>query len=181
MLEIGALTPRNYATCPWIDNYPIDLNSQHTDIVEQDFLQRPLPKDETERFDIISCSLVLNFVSEPQDRGANNSKCTNTGRMLSLIHAQLRPNRTSLLFLVLPLPCLSNSRYISISSMQALMAIIGFELVADRWKEGGKVGYWLWAWREPGEGDGWRKRVVETDGPKRNNFSILLCQNDNEE
>ncbi|OCF31358.1 hypothetical protein I316_06963 [Kwoniella heveanensis BCC8398] len=70
MLEIGALTPLNYASCSkWIENHPIDLNSQHPDIVQQDFFERPLPPGSTEAFDIISCSLVLNFVSTPTERG----------------------------------------------------------------------------------------------------------------
>lgn len=57
------------------------------------------------------------------------------------------------------------------------MAEVGFELVKERWKNGGKVGYWLWGRREPviptvkGRWD--RKRVV-LDGPKKNNFTILL-------
>jgi len=70
MLEIGALSPCNYAaTMPWVFNTPIDLNSQHPDILQQDFLDRPLPTSEDENFDIVSCSLVLNFVPEPQNRG----------------------------------------------------------------------------------------------------------------
>ncbi|KAJ9122503.1 hypothetical protein QFC22_001932 [Naganishia vaughanmartiniae] len=69
MLEIGALSPNNYAAKQfYITNTPIDLNSQHPDILAQDFLHRPLPKDDSERFDIVSCSLVLNFVPEPRDR-----------------------------------------------------------------------------------------------------------------
>lgn len=70
MLEIGALTPDNYGSCSnWIENHPIDLNSRYPGIVEQDFLQRPLPSDDSAQFDIISCSLVVNFVPEPKDRG----------------------------------------------------------------------------------------------------------------
>jgi hypothetical protein len=73
MLEIGALSPCNHAaTMPWISNTPIDLNSQHPDILQQDFLHRPLPASEGEKYDIVSCSLVLNFVPEPQSRGAQN-------------------------------------------------------------------------------------------------------------
>lgn len=70
MLEIGALLPDNYDSCAsWIENHPIDLNSRHASIVEQDFLQRPLPKNDAERFDVISCSLVMNFVPDARDRG----------------------------------------------------------------------------------------------------------------
>lgn len=76
MLEIGALTPHNYASCSsWIDSSPIDLNSRHPDIVEQDFLCRPLPTSEAARFDVISCSLVLNFVPDPKDRGVSYVRC----------------------------------------------------------------------------------------------------------
>ena len=70
LLEIGALYPDNYAGCStWINNHPIDLKSNHPGVLEQDFFQRPLPRDPLDHFDVISCSLVLNFVSEPKDRG----------------------------------------------------------------------------------------------------------------
>lgn len=72
MLELGCLSPDNYAASQsWIENTPIDLNSRHPDIKSQDFLLRPLPKSDDNRFNIISCSLVLNFVSTPKDRGEN--------------------------------------------------------------------------------------------------------------
>lgn len=70
MLEIGALRSDNYAHCStWIKNIPIDLRSQHVDILEQDFLHRPLPETTNDAFDVISCSLVLNFVPDVCDRG----------------------------------------------------------------------------------------------------------------
>ena len=182
MLEIGALTPDNYASCSsWIDNNPIDLHSQHPNIFEQDFFERPVPSSITEQFDIISCSMVLNFVADSRDRGRFRINVLRadklTGKMLSLIHSHLKPQRSSLLFLVLPLPCLMNSRYISIAKLQALMADIGFDLVDERRKRGGRVGFWLWAWRQA---DGrrdvsrWKIKTVENEGPKRNNFAILL-------
>ena len=62
--------PDNLASCSsWLDNHPIDLHSLHPQITEQDFFQRPLPESDEDRFDIISCSLVLNFVDEPTRRG----------------------------------------------------------------------------------------------------------------
>lgn len=70
MLEIGALKPDNYASCSkWIHNSPMDLNSQHPDIEEGDFLQRHVPSADELRYDIVSCSLVLNFVPDAKDRG----------------------------------------------------------------------------------------------------------------
>lgn len=96
--------------------------------------------------------------------------------MLQLCHDHLVPEETSLLFLVLPLPCVQNSRYLSLDSLRSLMRVVGFELVAERHKENGRVGYWLWEWRQPDAStrDRFQRKVVEDDGPKRNNFTILL-------
>ena len=68
LLEVGALKPNNYEGIPWIQVKPIDLHSRHPSIVEQDFLLF----DETTNassWDVISLSLVINFVPQPKDRG----------------------------------------------------------------------------------------------------------------
>ena len=157
---------------------PIDLHSQHPNIIQQDFFDRPIPANDDEKFDIVSCSLVLNFVPEPRDRGKLLRPITPlliSGAMLKLIHGHLRPQHSSRLFLVLPLPCVRNSRYFDQKTLIDIMRAIGFELIQERWKDGGKVGYWLWGWRERGliEERYQRKRVIN-EGSKRNNFSILL-------
>ncbi|KAK0210435.1 nucleolus protein [Desarmillaria ectypa] len=79
LLEVGALLPDNYKSCSsWIDATPMDLHSRHPSIIEQDFL---LMDEEAnrEKWDIISLSLVLNFVPRPEDRG----------QMLRLAHSML--------------------------------------------------------------------------------------------
>ncbi|KAL7421307.1 25S rRNA (adenine2142-N1)-methyltransferase [Cryptotrichosporon argae] len=170
MLEIGALKPDNYASCStWIDNSPLDLHARHPDILEQDFLLRPVPGTDAERHDIVSCSLVLNFVADAAERG----------RMLQLCRAQLRQAPSSLLFIVLPTPCVANSRYTTPASFAALVRSLGFELRHERTRAGGKVSYWLWAWRKrtPADADAardWAAKRVLADGPKRNNFAIVL-------
>lgn len=69
VLEVGALKPDNFASCSsWMDVTPIDLNSRHPSILEQDFLLLD-EADNREKWDVISSSLVLNFVPEPKDRG----------------------------------------------------------------------------------------------------------------
>jgi 25S rRNA (adenine2142-N1)-methyltransferase len=79
LLEIGALTPDNYDSCAkWIDNEPIDLHSQHPSITEQDFFERPI--DPANLFDLISCSLVLNFVPDPRQRGQSQLENSLTWR-----------------------------------------------------------------------------------------------------
>lgn len=71
LLEVGALKPDNYHSCPWIDVTPIDLRSRHPTILEQDFLQMDAESTHKEKWSIISLSLVVNFVPEPKDRGAS--------------------------------------------------------------------------------------------------------------
>ena len=164
------MRPDNYAShASWITNTPIDIHSQHPDILQQDFFERPADQ----QFDVVSCSLVLNFVSDPLKRGECMIFATDVGEMLRLIHKQLKPATTSRLFLVLPLPCVTNSRYLDRDSMVEIMAHVGFELLRERFKTTGKVGYWLWGWRLPGEGS-WSKKRIVNEGPKRNNFAILL-------
>lgn len=69
LLEVGALKPDNYRTCSsWLECTPIDLQSRHPSINKQDFLL--LDEGENhEHWDLVSLSLVLNFVPRPCDRG----------------------------------------------------------------------------------------------------------------
>lgn len=166
MLEIGAVRHDNY-TQDWIENDPIDLHSQHPAIRQQDFFDMPVGA-----YDVVSCSLVLNFVGDPTARGESLIGPTDPGRMLRLIHDQLEPKSTSLLFLVLPLPCVANSRYLDRSALIDIMASVGFELLRERAKPRGKVGYWLWGWRR-GRNMEYRKKVLH-EGRRRNNFAITL-------
>lgn len=69
LLEVGALKPDNYRSCSsWIEWMPIDLNSRHPRIIQQDFLSMDLQEHQSS-WDAISLSLVVNFVPEPTDRG----------------------------------------------------------------------------------------------------------------
>ncbi|THH15603.1 hypothetical protein EW146_g4905 [Bondarzewia mesenterica] len=80
LLEVGALKPDNYQSCSaWLDVTPIDLRSRHPSILEQDFLLID-PEENNGKWDIISLSLVVNFVPDAKDRG----------RMLILAHSFLR-------------------------------------------------------------------------------------------
>jgi len=77
----------------------IDLNSNHPEIKKEDFLLKPIPETNEQKFDLISCSLVVNFVPDENKRGEMMRRlkkfCRNQG----------------LLFFVLPLPCVTNSRF----------------------------------------------------------------------
>lgn len=167
LLEVGALSPDNYESCSnWIENTPIDLRSRHQSIREQDFLL--MDEDENrEKWDIISLSLVLNFAPDAQDRG----------RMLRLAHSMLRQD--GLLFLALPLPCILNSRYLTPEHLDGLLHTIGLSIIKSRWKEGGKMAYWLLrksAMMAPRAANSTTPyhRKTELRKGKRNNFAILL-------
>lgn len=68
---MGALRPDNYASCSaWMDVTPIDLHSRHPSILEQDFLEMDEDTNR-EQWDLISLSLVVNFVPDVKDRGAS--------------------------------------------------------------------------------------------------------------
>jgi len=166
LLEVGALKPDNFSPCSsWIHCTPMDLRSRHPAIIEQDFLL--MDQDENQgKWDIISLSLVLNFVPEPKDRG----------RMLSFAHNILRPK--GLLFLALPLPCVLNSRYLTFEHLNAIMTAIGFVELKEQWKTGGKMSYWLYQ-KAASDLEGsvvapslQKKTVLRTGN--RNNFSIIL-------
>ncbi|KAJ8519909.1 hypothetical protein ONZ45_g3242 [Pleurotus djamor] len=162
LLEVGALKPDNYRPyTSWIDATPIDLRSRHPDILEQDFLE--LDQIEHHRkWDIISLSLVLNFVPDASDRG----------RMLRYAYDMLVDG--GYLFLALPLPCVSNSRYLTFDHLRGFMSSIGFEELKSRWKAGGKMVYLLYTKGQPNTDDTndySRKKVLRTGN--RNNFSII--------
>jgi 25S rRNA (adenine2142-N1)-methyltransferase len=163
LLEVGALKPDNYRSCTWIDVTPMDLRSRHPAILEQDFLLMDAESEHSEKWCIITLSLVVNFVPEPKDRG----------RMLRMAYKMLSPQ--GLLFLVLPLPCVQNSRYLTFNHLKALMLAIGFVEIKERWKQDGKMSYWLYRKGDSSKQtvENFQKKVVFRQG-KRNNFSILL-------
>ncbi|KAI8989456.1 putative methyltransferase-domain-containing protein [Pilobolus umbonatus] len=69
VLDVGAVAPDNYKLySSWMKAKPIDLNPQHEDIQKQDFLKMVPPAEDKNRFDIVSLSLVINFVGDPRER-----------------------------------------------------------------------------------------------------------------
>jgi 25S rRNA (adenine2142-N1)-methyltransferase len=174
MLEVGALSTRNACSLSGcFDIERIDLNSQSPGISSQDFMQRPLPTGQSQCFDLISLSLVLNFVATPRSRG----------HMLKRTVAFLRSDRCQAkdglgkilpaLFLVLPAPCIGNSRYLNVGVLTAMMESLGYTLVRQRTTA--KLYYSLWRlitdWQSPQVSFG--KEVIH-DGRSRNNFAIIL-------
>ncbi|ODV64922.1 hypothetical protein HYPBUDRAFT_233982 [Hyphopichia burtonii NRRL Y-1933] len=166
-LEIGSLSANNMISTSKVfeEVKRIDLNSQNGQLIEkQDFMQRPLPKDENEKFNMISCSLVLNFVPSAISRGDMLKRIT---KFLKTPKA----NEISGLFLVLPLPCINNSRYFDKKELDKIMLGLGFK--EQEYYQAKKVAYWLYDWQ--GEATPAKNQKKELHkGSNRNNFCILI-------
>ena len=71
-----------------------------------------------------------------------------------------------------------NSRYMTAEHLTNLMATISFTQLKSRWKDGGKMAYWLFQKSSPPKAKlnvtPFRKKTVLRTGGNRNNFCILL-------
>ncbi|CAG8977983.1 hypothetical protein HYALB_00001865 [Hymenoscyphus albidus] len=178
MLEVGALSTTNACSKSHLfDIERIDLNSQSEGIRQQDFMERPLPSGPEECFDIISLSLVLNYVPDPASKGAMLL------RVLQFLKTKPDSENDPVqeflpsLFLVLPAPCVMNSRYMDERKLEAIMKALGFVQVKK--KLSNKLIYYLWR-LEPSVGVNMEKKMFGfkkeelRSGKDRNNFAIVL-------
>ncbi|KAL8648341.1 MAG: hypothetical protein Q9226_006039 [Calogaya cf. arnoldii] len=179
MLEVGALKVDNACSRSGIFNVTrIDLHSQHPDIQAQDFMQKPVPSSDTlrdEGFDVVSLSLVVNYVGDAFVRGEMLKRVSNFLRSSKLTTKDEARSTFPALFLVLPASCVTNSRYMDEERLEGIMISLGY--VKTRRKIGKKLVYYLW--RHEGNGAGktqnvsYKKQEIRPGG-KRNNFSIIL-------
>jgi 25S rRNA (adenine2142-N1)-methyltransferase len=174
LLEVGALSTSNACSrSGFFDIERIDLNSQGDGILQQDFMERALPQSGSERFDVISLSLVLNFVPDAQLRGEMLARTvqflSKSSEHQSLTQGELRPS----LFLVLPAPCVTNSRYLDDERLEVIMGSLGYTKTKSKMTK--RLAYYLWVLDSavlPA-----RKSFTKTEirpGPMRNNFAIVL-------
>jgi 25S rRNA (adenine2142-N1)-methyltransferase len=171
-LEVGALSTTNE-----ISKFPsvvemtrIDLNSQGSGIEKQDFMERPLPTSRDECFDILSLSLVLNYVPDAVGRGKMLRRVTQFLRRRTSDGAETN-EALPLLFLVLPLPCIDNSRYFDEPRLLEMMKSFGFTLMNKKLTP--KLCYHLFSL----EGEDTRTRFEKKkirDKPGMNNFCIIV-------
>ncbi|KHJ31857.1 putative nucleolus protein [Erysiphe necator] len=175
LLEIGALSHTNACTtCNLFEVERIDLNSQSKTIKKQDFMQMPISHDEKNKFDIISLSLVLNFIPDATEKGnmllrtvkfLKTSKYSGTDEYVRLFPC---------LFLVLPAPCVMNSRYMNNTRLKEIMKSLGY--ICIKYKLSKKLIYYLWRFEEIESTtviQKFRKQEIR-GGKSRNNFCILL-------
>lgn len=170
VLEVGALSTKNACSMnKSLTVTRIDLNSQEPGILKQDFMERPLPCNDDDRFHIISLSLVLNFVPNATGRGEMLKRCvtflTNTLPPCSPI------SFTPSLFLVLPVACVTNSRYLTENRLQEVLSTMGFVLVNR--KETSKLIFHLWEHSQNYKPRPFKKEILNP-GKTRNNFAIVV-------
>ena len=165
-LEVGALSTQNeISKLPGVvDMTRIDLNSQGAGIEKQDFMERPLPASRSECFDILSLSLVLNYVPDAPGRGEMLKRVT---KFLRAGDGQTLP----LLFLVLPLPCIDNSRYLDEPRLLQMMESLGFAMINRKITP--KLCYHLFSLTGSGSGARFEKKKIR-DKPGMNNFSVVV-------
>lgn len=176
MLEVGSLSRDNACSrSAMFEMKRIDLHSQHPDIDEQDFMTMPLPGMDVlahEGFDIVSLSLVVNFVGDAAQRGEMLRRARH---FLRLVNGD-KHNRQDYLpavFLVLPASCVSNSRYLDEARLREIMESLGYEMVKRKLSP--KLIYYLWEYQKRVEDKSkiYKKGELR-QGRSRNNFAIVL-------
>jgi len=166
VLEVGCLKEDNViSTVRNLNLVRIDLHSSHPSILEQDFMERPLPTSDQERFDIVSLSLVLNYVAAPVERGEMLMRTTS---FLRKSDSEVLPA----LFFTLPLPCVNNSRYLTEEHLKEIMASLGYRLLKS--KETTKIYYSFWQFDENIISRKIFKKLEIRQGGNRNNFSVVV-------
>ena len=173
LLEVGSLSPQNAcARSGLFSMVRIDLNSQHPEIQQQDFMERPVPCGlealEVEGFDVVSLSLVVNYVPDAEGRGAMLRRVTQFLRRTSNA-AEAIPG----LFLVLPAPCVTNSRYLDEARLVEMMRSLGFSVVKSRITSKLVYHYYSWVRKEKADVARFPKKELR-QGRQMNNFAIVL-------
>ncbi len=97
VLEVGAINMQ-LSNTPWLDVDALDLNSRHPTIQQIDFFDYPC---EPGKYDVVVCSMVINCIPTPQQRGQLLVDC---GRHL---------RNGGYFFLMLPLLCLNGTPYVA--------------------------------------------------------------------
>ncbi|KAM0745973.1 hypothetical protein T439DRAFT_384439 [Meredithblackwellia eburnea MCA 4105] len=160
LLDVGAIAGSSYTSYSWINTTCIDLNPQAPHVIKADFFDFPTPASEGEKFDVVALSLVVNFIGSLKKRGD----------IFLHTHQYLKPG--GYLYLVLPLPCLTNSRYMSHERLTSILRTTGWSVAKQH--DSAKLTYWFLKRDETlKDGRVWKREEVRR-GVQRNNFCIVL-------
>ncbi|KAN0059731.1 25S rRNA (adenine2142-N1)-methyltransferase [Thecaphora frezii] len=163
ILDVGAISGTSYEKFKWIHPTSIDLNPRSDAVQKCDFFDLPKPASEEDKFELVALSLVLNFVGDLRKRG----------EMLLHAHHYLRPG--GFLYLVLPLPCVTNSRYLTHDHLRSIISSCGYEVLVQH--DSKRLTRWLLK-RKKSPRNKWDRQIYRkkelVSGPHRNNFAICL-------
>ena len=181
LLDVGAINNQYLNCSTWLEITPIDLNPQHPSVIKADFFdfaKNKISEEKKEPFDGIILSLVVNFVGDIKKRGEMLALCSH-GDLLK---------KEGLLFIVLPLACVQNSRYMKYSRFVKIVTSLGFQLVS--YKNSAKLAFWIFQLDTPSSVYDPATsnftypiefpRKLTRGGKDCNNFTIIL-KNPNEE
>jgi len=182
MLDVGALSTNTAAGRSGLfDITRIDLNSQEKGILQQDFMERPLPTTKEDKFDIVCLSLVVNYVPDAKGRG---DMLKTVGHFLQMpsTYVSSQPEVDvadpvkslntifPALWLVLPAPCVTNSRYMTVDRLREIMYCFGYVQLQS--KISAKLAYFLFRWTGKASEQQPFSKVEVNPGGSRNNFLI---------
>jgi 25S rRNA (adenine2142-N1)-methyltransferase len=157
LLDVGALR-NNYQTKHKVNATCIDLNAQSSDVLQADFFLFEPPTDAAEKFDVLCLSLVLNFVPVADQRG----------KMIKRTHLFLKDD--AYLFIVLPLACVENSRYMNDDLFCEIVQSTGFRLIQSHKSK--KLVYYLYQRDIARKTDLNPRKLELRNGKQRNNFFV---------
>jgi 25S rRNA (adenine2142-N1)-methyltransferase len=112
---VGAINLQ-LSNCPWLDVLAIDLNSRDERIRQCDYFSMQPGRE----YDVLVSSMVLNCVPQPQERG----------KMLRMHWEHLKTDGH--LFLMIPLTCLRNSKYMNYASFVEILLAVGFHVREEK-------------------------------------------------
>jgi hypothetical protein len=156
-----------------LDVRAIDIHSMEERIEEADFLTLPFTSsDPSERYDVIVCSMVLNCVTTPSDRG----------KMLARLHHHLRPG--GLCFLTIPKFCLTKSAFLTSELFLKMLGGGGVGFAVEETKESPRLSFFVCRRPEKEQTHQslkaiWKKQIVRNKGKKfPNQFSVVLDEDE---
>lgn len=155
LLDVGALDNNYKKQAKWIHCTSIDLNPQSNAVVKADFLKL----EANNQYDVVVMSLVINFEGDVHKRGDMLRKCQ------ELIVDQGH------LFIVLPLPCLNNSRYLNDGLFISMVESLGFNVCARHNSK--KLSFFMFRKIGRVQVKPFLKKVLRK-GANHNNFAIVL-------
>ena len=154
VLDVGALDNNYKKHAKWIQCTPIDLNPQSNEVIKADFL-----KLDDKKYHVVVVSLVVNFEGDIRKRGDMLRKCP------KLMVDQ------GYLFIVLPLPCLDNSRYLNEELFVSMLASLGFDVCACHSSK--KLSFFMFRKTRQVQVKSFPKKILRKGG-NHNNFAIVL-------